>query len=147
MTNIVIELSVDFAGKTFAEVEAGVMAELRRRVGPALQTELNALTGSMERRQVTGLFGTVVIARPRLECVPCATTGYPVDQRLGLDAGARYSLGIAEAALSPPPAPAPSRHASCGSSAMGVPHCDTAPRALPHRHPLSRRLAPRETPC
>lgn len=116
MTNIVIELSVDFAGKTFAEVEAGVMAELRRRVGPALQTELNALTGSMERppcphchgarrqrgverRQVTGLFGTVVIARPRLECVPCATTGYPVDQRLGLDAGERYSLGIAEAAL------------------------------------------------
>ena len=116
MTNIVIELSVDFAGKTFAEVEAGVMAELRRRVGPALQTELNALTGSMdrppcpqchgaqrqrgmERRQVTGLFGTVVIARPRLECVPCATTGYPVDQRLGLDAGERYSLGVAEAAL------------------------------------------------
>lgn len=116
MSSIVIELSVDFTGKTFAEVEAGVMEELRRRVGPALQTELSALVGElgrppcpqcqgarrqrgMERRRVTGLFGTVVIARPRLECVPCAITSYPADERLGLEAGERYSLGVAEAAL------------------------------------------------
>lgn len=33
------------------------------------------------------------------ECVPCATTSYPADQRLGLEAGERHSLGIAEAAL------------------------------------------------
>ncbi|MHB8660240.1 MAG: hypothetical protein ACYC91_20345 [Solirubrobacteraceae bacterium] len=53
----------------------------------------------MERRRVTGLFGTVEITRPRVECVPCATSSYPADQRLGLEAGERYSLGVAEAAL------------------------------------------------
>jgi hypothetical protein len=116
VTSIVIELNVDFAGKTFAEVEAGVMVELRRRVGPVLQVELNALVSAVgrprcphcqgerrqrgtERRRVTGLFGTVEIARPRVECVPCATSSYPADQRLGLEAGERYSLGVAEAAL------------------------------------------------
>lgn len=116
MATIVIELTVDFTGKTLAEVEAGVMEEIRRRVGPALQTELNVLVGEVgrppcpqcqgsrrlqgvERRRVTGLFGSVEIRRPRLECVPCATTGYPADDRLGLEAGEHYSLGVAEAAL------------------------------------------------
>jgi hypothetical protein len=116
VTRIVIELNVDFTGKTFAEVEAGVMSELRQRVGPALQAELSAVVADVgrppcprcqgarrqrgiERRRVTGLFGTLELIRPRVECVPCATSSHPADQRLGLETGERYSLGVAEAAL------------------------------------------------
>jgi hypothetical protein len=47
--HIVVELDVDFAGKTFAEVEAGVLEEVRRKVGPALQAELSTLIAEVGR--------------------------------------------------------------------------------------------------
>ncbi|MHB8660241.1 MAG: hypothetical protein ACYC91_20350 [Solirubrobacteraceae bacterium] len=49
MTSIVIVLDVDFTGKTFAEVEAGVMRELRQRVGPALQAEMGSVVAEVGR--------------------------------------------------------------------------------------------------
>jgi len=116
VSSIIIELELDAAGKTLAEVEAAVMAGMRRQVGPALQEELSAVVAQVgvtacpgchgprrgrgvERRRITGLFGSVVIARQRVECVPCATTSYPADVQLGIEPGERYSLGVAETAL------------------------------------------------
>ncbi|MHB8718456.1 MAG: hypothetical protein ACYDAC_06150 [Candidatus Dormibacteria bacterium] len=116
MSRIPVELNVGFSGRTFAEVEAGIMDELRRRVASALEAELRAMAGEvgpppcpqchgprrrrgLERRRIIGLFGTVEIARPRLECAPCAASSYVLDRRLDLATGERYSLGVAEAAL------------------------------------------------
>jgi Uncharacterised protein family (UPF0236) len=113
---IVVAVDVQVHGKTLAEVEAEVMSEVRRAIGPALQKELagvalavqpgacpgcggNLRRRGMEPRRVMGLFGALELRRQRAECVACRCTRYPADEVLGLEAAERYTLGVAEAAL------------------------------------------------
>lgn len=48
---------------------------------------------------MVGLFGAVALQRNRVRCLDCGANGYPADEQLGLEAGERYTLGVAEAAL------------------------------------------------
>ena len=46
---------------------------------------------------MVGLFGAVWLERNRVRCLGCGSNGYPTDEQLGLEAGERYTLGVAEA--------------------------------------------------
>ena len=45
------------------------------------------------------MFGAVALQRNRVRCLDCGANGYPADEQLGPEAGERYTLGVAEAAL------------------------------------------------
>ncbi len=113
---ILVEVDLDFHGKTLAELEAALMQQLRAVLGPAFQAELGQLARSVplgrcaacgmtrrrrgkEKRVVVGLFGRLELERYRAHCGGCGTNRYPADEALGLDPGEHYSLGVAEAAL------------------------------------------------
>lgn len=115
MATIVVRLDVAAEGKTLGELEAGVMSQLRAALAPVVQGELAKVASAVElacagcgqprrgrgweQRRITGLFGEVTLRRQRAECTRCATTSYPADELLGLEAHERYSVGVAEAAL------------------------------------------------
>ena len=113
---ILIEVDLDFHGKTLGQIEAELMAQLRQALAPAIQKELTTLTemvapgscpgcGSLRRRRgrekrlVIGLFGRLELRRHRVTCGDCGANAYPADEVLGLEPGEHYSLGVAEAAL------------------------------------------------
>jgi hypothetical protein len=113
---ILVEVDLDFHGKTLAQIEAELMAQLRQALAPAVQEELTAVTkvaaagscprcGTARRRRGTetrllsGLFGRLELRRHRVTCGRCGTNAYPADEALGLDPGEHYTLGVAEAAL------------------------------------------------
>lgn len=47
MTTILVEVDVEFEGRTLAEVEAAVMGSLRRQVAPAIQGALGDLVSKV----------------------------------------------------------------------------------------------------
>lgn len=113
---ILVEVELDFQGKTLAQIEAELMDQLRLALGAAFQRELSHVTEAIpvgpcascgaarrkrgrEKRVVIGLFGRLELNRARVGCGRCGSNAYPVDERLGLDPGEHYSLGVAEAAL------------------------------------------------
>ena len=113
---MVVEVEAELTGRTLAEFEAELMGQLRRQLGPVVARAVTEVAGRMpvglcpscggqrERRgrdvrQVVGLFGAVALQRNRVGCLDCGANGYPADEQLGLEAGERYTLGVAEAAL------------------------------------------------
>lgn len=113
---ILVEVELDFHGKTLAQIEAELMGQLRTALGPAFQQELKAVTEAVgtgrcsrcgqarrrrgkEKRMVIGLFGRLELERQRVSCVQCGANAHPADEALGLDPGEHYTLGVAEAAL------------------------------------------------
>ena len=113
---IVVRLHVEVEGKTFAQMEAELMGQLREQLGPAVGAEVRSVATGMgagvcagcggprrrrgrEPRKVVGLFGDVEFERDRTDCRGCGSRAYPADEALGLEPKERYSLGVVEKAL------------------------------------------------
>ncbi len=81
---ILLEVELDLQGKTLAEAEADLMGQLRARLGPSLQAEVNRVAADVpsgpcprcglgrrrrgkERRRVVGLFGGLELERHRVD--------------------------------------------------------------------------------
>lgn len=113
---MVVEVEAELTGRTLAEFEAELMGQLRMQLGPVVGEAVTEVAGRVpvglcpscggrrerrgrDGRQVVGLFGAVWLQRSRVKCLGCGMSGYPADEQLGLEAGERYTLGVAEAAL------------------------------------------------
>ena len=113
---MVVEVEAELTGRTLAEFEAELMGQLRMQLGPVVWEAVTEVAGRVpvglcpscggrrerrgrDGRQVVGLFGAVWLQRSRVKCLGCGMSGYPADEQLGLEAGERYTLGVAEAAL------------------------------------------------
>ena len=113
---MVVEAEAELSGRTLSEFEAELMGQLRLQLGPVVakavtEAERRAPVGlcpscggrrerrGRDGRQGVGLFGAVWLERNRVRCLGCGTNWYPRDEQLGLEAGERYTLAVAEVAL------------------------------------------------